>query len=176
MYIEKYLDSAQFTCFRVGWIYGHKTKRSFIHKFLKNIVDTQKRVGKNDCDITVVSDQISTPTSVKFICDAVIHSISIGFMSGVVSLCPKGSVTKYNYALKILTLVKQLYNINIFEHVNIIKTETHQTDIAYPLDSRLEKFSNRHIPTDITWQKDLKEYMTIYSSEFKTFIEDILNV
>lgn len=176
MYIEKYLDVSEFLCFRVGWIYGYKTKRSFIHKFLKNIVDTQKRTGKKDCDVTVVADQISTPTSVQFICDGVVDAIHLGFMGGVNALCPKGSVTKYNYAVKILEMVKQLYGIDAFDDVKIVKTETHQNDIAYPLDSRLEKHCKKCMITNVTWQKDLKEYMTMYSAEFKNFIEDILNV
>ena len=60
----KSLSGLRYTVMRVGWIYGYKTKRTFIHKFITNVINNIK-MGKNE--VECVSDQISTPTSVKFV-------------------------------------------------------------------------------------------------------------
>lgn len=176
MYIKENMDPSEYSVFRVGWIYGCKTKKSFIHKFLKNAVNVKRTCKKEPPIAKVVSDQVSTPTSVKFIVSGVIEAISTGKMCGIASLCPKGVVTKHAYAVKILENVKSIYGYDWFDNVVVEKAETRQEDIAYPLDSRLEEFDSNDFYQGIkmTWEQDLEMYMKDHEAEFREFIEDLI--
>lgn len=152
-----------YTIIRVGWLYGYNTKRSFIHKFISNL--------KSNDVIDVIDDQISTPTSVFFVSNITYKLIITSKSYGVISACPNGYVSKYDYALKILENIKTILNIDLFNKKTINRSKTDQNIISYPLDSRLQIFNCTNIiHENISWQDDLSSYMKKYKDKFIKYI------
>lgn len=171
---ELYIQNTQgleYTILRVGWIYGYKTRRTFIHKFISNVVN---HLNEGKTEIECVSDQTSTPTSVKFISKKICDIINLKLL-GLMSISPKGISTKYEFAKKILEICIEEYGFDQFKKIELVQSSTNQNNIAYPLNSAFQLNDLKHwVPTDITWQEDLLSYMTEYRYEFCNYIKDIL--
>lgn len=80
--------------FRVSWLYG-KGKQNFIYKLLQWI--------KNQDEVLVANDEISTPTNTFFVAENVLKSLEI---SGLYHLVPDGFVSRYDYAKLVLNILK----------------------------------------------------------------------
>ena len=170
LFIKNNMDIHNYMIIRIGWIYGVYNERSFIHKFIKNVCT---RLNNNE-DIYVIDDQISTPTSTLFISEQLIEIINDN-KYGTFSILPSGVVTKYDYAMKILYIIKNIFNIEKFNNVKIFRSKTDHTNIQYPLNSSLYKFSDIVYNTNISWEQDLLRYMIMYRNKFIQFIDKQLN-
>ena len=78
----------------------------------------KNKINLNDV-IDVIDDQISTPTSVFFVSNITYKLIITSKSYGVISACPNGYVSKYDYALKILENIKTILNIDLFNKKTI---------------------------------------------------------
>ena len=169
LFIKNNMDIHNYMIIRVGWIYGVYNERSFIHKFIKNVCT---RLNNNE-DIYVIDDQISTPTSTLFISEQLIELIHDN-KYGTLSVLPSGVVTKYDYAMKILYIIQNIFNIEKFNNVKVFRSKTDHTNIQYPLNSSLHKFGNI-VYDNISWEQDLLRYMIMYKNKFIQFIDKQLN-
>lgn len=171
LFIKNNMYMNNYMIIRIGWIYGAYTERTFIHKFIKNVCTKIK----NNEDIYVVDDQISTPTSTLFISEQLIKMIKEN-KCGVWGISPTGTVTKYDYATKIIYIIQNNYNIDIFNNITILKSKTDHSIIQYPLESSLNKFSESVYNNTMSWQQDLIRYMTIHKEEITKFINKHINI
>ena len=169
MFIKNNMDMHNYMIIRIGWIYGVYNERSFIHKFIKNVCT---RLNNNE-DIYVIDDQISTPTSTLFISEQLIELIHDN-QYGTLSILPSGVATKYDYAMKILQIIQNIFNIEKFNNVKVFRSKTDHTNIQYPLNSSLHKFCDI-MYNNISWEQDLLRYMIMYKNEFIQFITKQLN-
>ena len=170
LFIKNNMDIHNYMIIRIGWIYGVYNERSFIHKFIKNVCT---RLNNNE-DIYVIDDQISTPTSTLFISEQLIEIINDN-KYGTLSILPSGVVTKYDYAMKILYIIQNIFNIEKFNNVKVFRSKTDHTNIQYPLNSSLHKFGGI-VYNNISWEQDLLRYMIMYKNKFIQFIDKQINV
>ena len=169
LFIKNNMDMHNYMIIRIGWIYGVYNERSFIHKFIKNVCT---RLNNNE-DIYVIDDQISTPTSTLFISEQLIELINDN-KYGTLSILPSGVVTKYEYAIKTLYIIQNIFNIEKFNNVKVFRSKTDHTNIQYPLNSSLHKFGDI-VYNNISWEQDLLRYMIMHKNEFIQFINKQLN-
>ena len=170
LFIKNNMDIHNYMIIRIGWIYGVYNERSFIHKFIKNVCT---KLNNNE-DIYVIDDQISTPTSTLFISEQLIEIINDN-KYGTFSILPSGVVTKYDYAMKILYIIQNIFNIEKFNNVKVFRSKTDHTNIQYPLNSSLHKFDDI-VYNNISWEQDLLRYMIMYKNKFIQFINRQINV
>ena len=57
-------DTLKYSIIRTSWLYGNHKRKSFIHRFLKNAVNT---VTKTNEVVTMTADEFSIPTSTLFL-------------------------------------------------------------------------------------------------------------
>jgi dTDP-4-dehydrorhamnose reductase len=86
--LEKYPQSL---IFRLSWVYG-LGEHNFIYKLVQ--------WSRNQHVLRIVDDEISVPTSVKFITQHVLEALSAD-LSGLYHLTPKGFCSRYEWALMI---------------------------------------------------------------------------
>lgn len=135
---------------RTSWLYGQHNKKSFIHKFVKNIRNT----GTAVC----VDDQFSVPTSTDYLSKCMYDVINKTFVPSIISGVPShdGPVSKYEFASEIIKHIPDLKDMDI-THVKTVCTE----QMAWPKDSTMghyEFFDKRN------WKECLKDFMNF---EFK---------
>lgn len=152
------LDScSNFLIFRTSWVYSYRG-----HNFLK----TMLQLGKKNQFISVVSDQIGSPTSAKSIADMttlVINKIKSGDIvhSGVYNLTTKGYVSWFEYTQKIFSIARDLkWDLSVKSLVPISSTEF-KTLAKRPLNSRLNnyKFERAFDAQMPSWESDLYNTM-----------------
>ena len=90
------------------------------------------------------------------------------------SILPSGVVTKYEYAIKILYIIQNIFNIEKFNNVKVFRSKTDHTIIQYPLNSSLHKFGDI-VYNNTSWEQELLRYMIIHKNEFIQFINKQLN-
>ena len=170
LYIQN-IEGLKYSIVRVGWIYGQHTHRTFIHKFLSNVIN---HINEGKLTVECVSDQISTPTSVDFISEKICEIVD-SKRFGVFSISPKEVATKYEFAKEILRICIEEYGITEFKNVELAQSSTNQNSIAYPLTSAFQIKDLQHwLPVDITWKEDLLAYMQKYKYEFYEYIKEIM--
>lgn len=99
-----------FACLRTSWLYGRANSKSFVHKLLKNAVKAA-RDGKESVDVT--SNEYSLPTSVKFLCDAIINDFVREWYPGVFHAVPDGKpVSRADWAKAILEKFSHCVNVS----------------------------------------------------------------
>lgn len=108
--------------FRVGWVYGN-SENNFINKIIK--------FSKKNSSITIVKDQIGTPTSAGFIAHYVNKYLKARKFEKikVFNLSPKGKVNRYN-------LVK-FFLKNRKINIKSILTKNLDTQVHRPLNTSL---------------------------------------
>lgn len=152
---------------RVGWLYGTRGNKSFVHKVIRNLVSSKK----TGTDMKMVDDQFSTPTSVAFVANELVHCILHG-ISGIVSLSPYGTASRRDYALKIRDEVSKLEGMSGLGTVEISPCKTDQNAFPYPLKSELCK-SDSWLFNNIEWKSDMEEYFSEHKDEFLSFCKQL---
>ena len=114
--------------FRTSWVYG-------IHG--KNFVKTMLRLARYQKNITVVNDQIGTPTSAAFVADVSTYLALYRQISRVevFNLVPNGIVSWYEFASFIFSDLKKN---QISPILTAIKSADYHTVALRPLNSRLD--------------------------------------
>lgn len=166
LYIQNIMKT-NYVIFRIGWVYGALRNRSFIHKFLNNI---KNHISTGDYIVSVVDDQISIPTSTKFISERIMTALN-NKMTGVFSIAPSGHTSKYEFAKTILNNINKIYNIHCFDNITIKPIPTPDGNLHYPHISALDIVDvKRYAFAYQTWEEDLEQYMILYKDKFIEFI------
>lgn len=145
---------------RTAWLYGELPKG---HPG-SNFVETMLRLAKGKDQLTVVNDQIGSPTYTGDLVNCIIHLVkdqgSNKIPYGVFHYSGDGETTWYQFAKTIFDLTKTKINLKP------ISTANYPTLAKRPFYSYLskEKVKSFGIPVP-PWQEGLKEYLTKRSSK-----------
>lgn len=150
----------KFLIFRTSWIY---------HEVGKNFVNTMLRLGREKEVLSIVDDQIGSPSYAadiaEFAIKATEHALAMDvFPSGVYHICNKGETSWYNFAEKIFSLADAKKIPLTIKDIKQIKTREYKTAAQRPLNSRLDCSKLRdtfglELPT---WENALERCMKNY--------------
>ena len=133
--IEK--TGVKFLNFRTSWVYASRGK---------NFIKTMLMLAKSKEKLTIINDQVGTPTSASLIADVTAQALRYYLLKdesakaslwGHYHLVPTGVTTWYDYAKLIFSLAEQQGEKLMIQHVEPILTSNYPTPAKRPLNSRL---------------------------------------
>ena len=148
--------------FRTSWVFG---------KGGANFVDTILNLSKSRKKISVVCDQVGSPTSsttIASVIDSLITNAKKDFVSfflknkGVYHLCDSGETSWANYAQTIVAYARKLNISLLLEEIEFIKSSQYKTLAVRPLNSRMcckETCKVFSVSFD-SWKDSLWKYMS----------------
>jgi dTDP-4-dehydrorhamnose reductase len=133
---------------RISWVWDSNPNS-------KNFVNTIARLAKEQEEISVVDDQIGSPTSAHFVAENTIKiikklsdsadEISKHFPNRIYHLNNGKYISWYDFAVEIIDNLKRKGEVLRVKKINPIKTSKYKTKATRPLNSRLKPsqiFSN----------------------------------
>ncbi len=128
-------SGARHLIFRTSWVYG-------VHG--KNFMKTVLRLAKTRESLSIVDDQVGTPTSAAFIAD-ISSALALRVLGGDESLLgtyhlvPNGTASWYEFAHWILENAQNSGNFALMpDRLQAIPTKAYPTPAVRPLNSRLD--------------------------------------
>jgi len=115
--------------FRVSWLYNHNENS-------KNFVNTIIKLAKQKTSISVVNDQVGSPTNVDFIAKNSLKSLNIP--SGIYHLNNGIYISWHNFACQILEKIKISQSDIILKEIIAIDSSQYITKAIRPKNSRLD--------------------------------------
>ena len=123
--------------FRTSWVYASRG-----HNFLLSIL----RLAKERDELSIVSDQVGSPTSARLIADTTVLCIQQAakekqkgvFSSGLYHLISAGFTCWHGFAQVIVGVAKQKLNLELkIKHIKAIPTVEYPTPAQRPMNSQL---------------------------------------
>jgi len=147
---------------RTSWVYDHQGKN-----FLNTILD----FGMKKESLSIVSDQIGTPTSANFLANKTHEIINLiknnNFEWGTYNLTLRGEVSWYGFAKKIIQIGADVgYSFKVSQDsIYPIKTIAYKTKAKRPLNSKLSlsKIEGALGYNFETWDKELVKVIGLLS-------------
>ena len=130
---------------RISWVFGSNGN---------NFVKTMLRLGKERNEISVVADQIGSPTYTPDLAKLLVEMIETD-KYGVYHATNEGYCSWYEFA-------NEIFRINSIDiKVNKINTEDYPTKAKRPKNSRLSKINldNNNFKRLSHWKDALKDYI-----------------
>ena len=133
--IEK--TGVKFLNFRTSWVYASRGK---------NFIKTMLMLAKSKEQLTIINDQVGTPTSASLIADVTAQALRYYLLAndaekiqllGHYHLVPTGVTTWYEYAQFIFDLAKKQGETLMIKEVLPTTTNNYPTPAKRPLNSRL---------------------------------------
>lgn len=133
--IEK--TSVKFLNFRTSWVYASRGK---------NFIKTMLTLAKSKEQLTIINDQVGTPTSASLIADVTAQALRYYLLTndkermqllGHYHLVPTGATTWYEYAQFVFDLAKKQGETLTLKGVLPTTTDNYPTPAKRPLNSRL---------------------------------------
>lgn len=130
---------------RISWVFGSNGP---------NFVKTMLKLGNQKNEISVINDQIGSPTYTPDLAKLLVKMISTE-MYGIYHATNKGYCSWYDFACEIFKLAE------IEVQVKPIRTEEYPTIAKRPKNSRLSAISiSKHFNYEFeTWQNSLKRFL-----------------
>ncbi|WNP28395.1 dTDP-4-dehydrorhamnose reductase [Moraxella sp. DOX410] len=155
--IEK--TGVKFLNFRTSWVYASRGK---------NFIKTMLMLAKSKEQLTIINDQVGTPTSASLIADVTAQALRYYLLAndaekiqllGHYHLVPTGVTTWYEYAQFIFDLAKKRGETLMIKEVLPTTTDNYPTPAKRPLNSRL---NNQKIQTNFQlhlpeWQQGVEQ-------------------
>ena len=155
--IEK--TGVKFLNFRTSWVYASRGK---------NFIKTMLMLAKSKEKLTIINDQVGTPTSASLIADVTAQALRYYLLAndaekiqllGHYHLVPTGCTTWYEYAQYIFDLAKKQGETLMIKEVLPTTTDNYPTPAKRPLNSRL---NNQKIQTNFQlhlpeWQQGVEQ-------------------
>lgn len=155
--IEK--TGVKFLNFRTSWVYASRGK---------NFIKTMLMLAKSKEQLTIINDQVGTPTSASLIADVTAQALRYYLLAndaekiqllGHYHLVPTGDTTWYEYAQFIFDLAKKQGETLMIKEVLPTTTDNYPTPAKRPLNSRL---NNQKIQTNFQlhlpeWQQGVEQ-------------------
>ena len=149
----------KFLNFRTSWVYASRGK---------NFIKTMLMLAKSKEKLTIINDQVGTPTSASLIADVTAQALRYYLLAndaekiqllGHYHLVPTGVTTWYEYAQFIFDLAKKQGETLMVKEVLPTTTDNYPTPAKRPLNSRL---NNRKIQTNFQlhlpeWQQGVEQ-------------------
>lgn len=127
----------KFLNFRTSWVYASRGK---------NFIKTMLMLAKSKEQLTIINDQVGTPTSASLIADVTAQALRYYLLAndaekiqllGHYHLVPTGVTTWYEYAQFIFDLAKKQGETLMIKEVLPTTTDNYPTPAKRPLNSRL---------------------------------------
>ena len=122
-------SSCSYLIFRVSWLYNHNVNS-------KNFVNTITKLAQQKTSISVVSDQIGSPTDVDFIAKNSLKSLDIP--TGIYHLNNGIYISWHTFACQILDKLRISQCNIVLEDVVAIDSSQYLTRAVRPKNSRLD--------------------------------------
>ena len=149
----------KFLNFRTSWVYASRGK---------NFIKTMLMLAKSKEQLTIINDQVGTPTSASLIADVTAQALRYYLLAndaekiqllGHYHLVPTGVTTWYEYAQFIFDLAKKQGETLMVKEVLPTTTDNYPTPAKRPLNSRL---NNQKIQTNFQlslpkWQQGVEK-------------------
>lgn len=149
----------KFLNFRTSWVYASRGK---------NFIKTMLMLAKSKEQLTIINDQVGTPTSASLIADVTAQALRYYLLAndaekiqllGHYHLVPTGVTTWYEYAQFIFDLAKKQGETLMIKEVLPTTTDNYPTPAKRPLNSRL---NNQKIQTNFQlslpeWQQGVEQ-------------------
>lgn len=135
---EKAIDAsgAKYIIFRVSWIYDFNEKH-------KNFYNTIKKLAKEKEILSIIDDQVGSPTRADFIAENTIKIIknlsqnSKKYLNKIFHLNNGRFISWYDFAVEIVEELRSKNEILAVKEIKKIKTQDYKTKATRPLNSRL---------------------------------------
>ncbi|MEY0099051.1 dTDP-4-dehydrorhamnose reductase [Providencia stuartii] len=148
--------------FRTSWVYSSKG-----HNFLNTMIS----LGKQKEELSVVYDQIGTPTSAELIASysylAIQQTINDLSFTGTYNLVADGETSWYGFAEKIFSYIKKIDPNIILKNIHPIPSSQYKLPAERPKNSRLsiQKFQTTFNTKLPSWDIDvIKTINEIYKN------------
>jgi len=162
--------SKDYAILRTSWLYGNHNHKSFVHRFLKNVIEALKK--DPNATITMTENEASVPTSTAYVVKCirdVIDSKKHGTFHAVPTFeLTKRGVSRYEFASMILkffdTATKGTYAINGKELSDVFiqpvtSTTSHQPE--YSVMKNENGYKTLIGPKEF-WKQDLEDFICEY--------------
>lgn len=148
-------SGADYLIFRTSWVYSARRN---------NFMKTMLRLAESKRDLSIIDDQIGSPTTARLIAQTTVLALRSNLMTGVYNLSAKGYTSWRQFAESIFSKAKLLGFDSTLEKVNSITTEEYPTPAKRPLNSRmnvlkLESALNITLPS---WEDELADTLEEY--------------
>ena len=182
-----------FAILRTSWLYGAHNNKSFIHKFIRNVVKTIMTSDKESgVEVTMTENEISVPTSTKFVAECildtifrkrhgVLHAVCDIYATSEVNTLrdePVGGVcgvSRVEFAKEILKNFN--YDQHMIENVNLsdikivpVKRDTYQPKFSAMMTS-FSKTEDREL-TRYSWEDDLHDFIEQHRDKILAWAKD----
>ncbi|WP_445368650.1 dTDP-4-dehydrorhamnose reductase [Methylomonas sp. BW4-1] len=145
--------------FRTSWVYAARGN---------NFAKTMLRLAQERQQLSVINDQIGTPTGAELLADvsahAIRHALKTPVVAGVYHLTASGETSWYDYAHLVLDYARQagLALKTDKQSVTAIPTSVYQTPAQRPLNSRMntEKLQSVFDLQLPAWQKGVERMLS----------------
>ena len=152
-------SGCQHLIFRTSWVYSAHGS---------NFAKTMIQLAQNQDHLSIIDDQIGSPTGADLLADVTVHSIRIAIknpqVSGLYHLAAKGEVSWYGYARFILNIARQTgIEIKVSpENVLPVTTDEVSQPARRPKNSRLDtkKIENTFDLILPLWQTGVTSMLT----------------
>lgn len=120
--------SNNYSILRTSWVFSYRGH---------NFMNTMLKLAEQRNELSIVDDQVGTPTSAEFLAS---FSILAYYkrLQGVYNLTPKGEVSWYGFATAIFDVARQSQRLDSTPKLTPIKTCDYPTAAIRPLNSRLD--------------------------------------
>ncbi|WP_290653977.1 dTDP-4-dehydrorhamnose reductase [Idiomarina sp.] len=138
--------------FRTAWVYSYRGK---------NFLNTMLKLAQERETLSIVNDQVGSPTSAEVIADYVLRALQHEDLKGVYHLVTTGYASWHEFANEIFTQAKKNVLPLAVETVNGIPTSDYPTPATRPLNSRLStaKLEQKLGIALPSWQQALTDTM-----------------
>ena len=143
--------------FRTSWVFSTRGK---------NFLNTILRLARERDDLSIVADQIGTPTWARLIAEvtgyclvqAIQRRENGNFSSGIYNLTAKNYTSWYEFAKQIISSSPDQNNFLDSENIKPITSNDYPTPAIRPLNSRLDitKLENHYSLQMPSWQETVK--------------------
>ena len=125
-------SGCEYLIFRISWIWDK-------NPHFKNFYNAIKGLAKKMEVLTIIDDQVGSPTSAEFVAKNTIKIIEReNFQSGIYHLNNGEFMSWYDFALKIISELKDQGEDLKVKEIKPIKTSQYKTKATRPLNSKLE--------------------------------------
>lgn len=128
-------SSCKYIIFRISWVYSKDENH-------KNFYNTIKKLAKEKEELTIINDQIGTPTNasdIAKITKSTIEKITKGQnFSGIYHITNEKYISWYDFAVQIVEELKIAGEKLAVKSIKSIKSQDYKTAAKRPLNSRLK--------------------------------------
>lgn len=146
---------SDYLIFRTSWVYSARRN---------NFMKTMLRLAEFKQDLSIIDDQIGSPTTARLIAQTTVLALRSQLKAGIYNLATKGHISWYQFAKAIFNKAESFNFNSVLEKVNSIPTEEYPTPAKRPLNSRMNT-SKLERALDITlpsWEDELVDTLEEY--------------